>query len=128
MKTRTKVRFALLVCLVCWSTAVDESEVFAEGCEGRMTCTDCTQYSLQLHCPDDYCSKPMPCLPRISYCTALNDYCCKPLPCLLESCQPVCPDHYCHKPIPCLRWQPVGAAYRCGTSGPTWLPIQNGKK
>jgi hypothetical protein len=49
-------------------------------------------------CLDDYCAKPLPCVPA-KVCGGADDYCPKPLP----TVRPVCckgPDDYCAKPCP----------------------------
>ena len=62
-------------------------------------------------CPDDYCLKPLPCVPVVR-CGGPDDYCKKPLPCV-----PVLrcggPDDYCKKPMPCLLCPPVSPYLQC---------------
>lgn len=67
-------------------------------------------------CPDDYCGKPLPCVPCWTGCCCPDDYCRKPLPnpCLPLAC--CCPDDYCRKPLPKLSCHPLPACYRCGDS------------
>lgn len=64
-------------------------------------------------CPDNYCKKPMPCIPCPKWCGSPDDYCKKPMPCIPCPNWCGCPDNYCKKPMPnlCLprNWQ----FYRC---------------
>lgn len=61
----------------------------------------CVRCAAPCRC-DDYCRKPMPCLPCLSFCGTVDDYCRKPMPCLpcLSFCGTV--DDYCRKPMPDL--------------------------
>jgi hypothetical protein len=70
-------------------------------------------------CPDDYCPKPLPCVPCAACGCCPDDYCPKPLPCVF--CMPGCcwPDDYCPKPFvfclpPCYpSWYTCGLARCC---------------
>src|SRR5271168_897950 len=72
----------------------------------------CCPSGLMLCCPDDYCRKPVPCVPCPLFGCCPN-YCRKPIPCVpcprLGGCSA-----YCRKPIPCLCWPPLPAIYSCG--------------
>jgi hypothetical protein len=85
-----------------------------EGCL-RCKCVDPCRGSLMLCCPDDYCRKPMPCVPCPPPCCCPDDYCRKPMPCV--PCLPpnCCPDDYCRKPMPCLCWPASPVKYSCGS-------------
>jgi hypothetical protein len=71
-------------------------------CDARRCCT----------CPDDYCPKPLPCVPCAPR-GCSNDYCPKPLPCV--PCAPRgCCNDYCPKPC-CIYLPPCWPAwYSCG--------------
>jgi hypothetical protein len=63
-------------------------------------------------CPDDYCRKPLPCVPVVR-CGGPDDYCRKPLPCVpVVRCGG--PDDYCRKPLPCLLCPPWSPYLQCG--------------
>ena len=72
-------------------------------------------------CPDDYCRKPIPCVPPVQ-CGGPDDYCRKPIPCV----PPVpCggPDDYCRKSLPCLLCPPASPYLQCGpANGPGCVP------
>ena len=61
-------------------------------------CTGCA--ATPCCCPDDYCRKPLPCLPCVPLQGCCNDYCPKPPPCVGGLCLPCCGDDYCRKPLP----------------------------
>ncbi len=63
-------------------------------------------------CPDDYCSKPMPCMVPFKYCGP-DDYCCKPMPCVapFKYCGP---NDYCSKPPPAILPLCPTPLYTCG--------------
>lgn len=75
-------------------------------------------------CPDDYCRKPMPCLPGFCHCGSCDNYCRKPMPCLpcFQECW-TC-DDYCRKPMPSLCWPApcntvcVNSCGHCSTCNP----------
>ena len=94
-----RIALAALVGLAGWS-----SSMAADQCECRA--------GLMLCCPDDYCSKPLPCLVHPRTCCPDN-YCAKPFPCL-QSPECFCCDNYCPKPLPCLCWRLSAAEYSCG--------------
>ena len=86
------------------------------GCDGQCKkCTSPCRTALMLCCPDDYCRKPMPCVPCPPPSCCPDDYCRKPMPCV--PCPPpsCCPDDYCRKPMPCLCWPPLPVKYSCGS-------------
>jgi hypothetical protein len=71
-------------------------------------------------CPDDYCRKPIPCIPCLPPSCACDDYCRKSLPCVpcLSQCG-LC-DDYCRKPFPNFCWPPspgLRCVPSCLTSG-----------
>lgn len=51
-------------------------------------------------CCDDYCAKPLPCLPVGKMGFACDDYCRQPLPCPPFGKTGFCCDDYCRKPQP----------------------------
>lgn len=53
-------------------------------------------------CCDDYCRKPMPCIPPLCAKCCCDDYCRKPMPCIAPLCAKCCCDDYCRKPMPAL--------------------------
>ena len=64
-------------------------------------------------CPDDYCRKPLPCVPCGPLRWLCDDYCRKSLPCVPCQCLGVCPDDYCRKPCPDLCRPLDRQFYRC---------------
>jgi hypothetical protein len=82
----------------------------------------------QCGCPDDYCKKPVPCIPCLPRCGGPDDYCKKPWP--FVPCLPRCggPDDYCKKPLPyllCPGWSPFlncGIPEPCGGNGCVGCP------
>ncbi len=68
---------------------------------------------LMLCCPDDYCPKPLPCVPW-ARCCCPDDYCCKPYPYLFSPALSCCGDDYCCKPFPHLCWPRLPVHYSCG--------------
>ena len=71
-------------------------------CDARRCCT----------CPDDYCPKPLPCVPCAPR-GCCDDYCAKPLPCVPCALRGCC-DDYCPKPC-CIYLPPCWPAwYSCG--------------
>jgi hypothetical protein len=73
----------------------------------------CSGASL-LYCGDDYCRKPLPCVPCPVPGCRCDDYCRKPLPCVPCPAVGCCCDDYCRKPMPCLCWPPPAVKYCCG--------------
>jgi len=66
--------------------------------------------------PDDYCRKPIPCLPCLPG-GCCDDYCRKPIPCV--TCPPpgVHCDDYCRKPLPpYCRLTPIPYCAPCSPS------------
>src|SRR4051794_10096016 len=66
-------------------------------------------------CPDDYCSKPLPCPPCAMRCCGPDDYCSKQLPTVCPTKCFGCDDYRpkCLPKIPCGCY-PIGA--NCGPS------------
>jgi hypothetical protein len=103
-----KLGLAALIAIVAGQT------VFAgDTCQNRKCVSPCSRSGLMLCCPDDYCRKPMPCVPCPRGCCP-DTYCPKPIPSV--PCPNACwyPDDYCRKPIPCLSWPPSPIRYSCG--------------
>ena len=93
-----KLWFALAICLASLATAGEPAAKIP-----RPDCLRC------LVCPDDYCAKPWPCLPKAIYGGLCDDYCQKHLPHLPCPVPGVYCDDYCQKPWPCLpgpHWSP----------------------
>lgn len=76
----------------------------AEPCFGfgrvdrELECARCA--AIPCCCADDYCRKPLPCIPCAPLQGCGDDYCRKPLPCLPPVCTSGCADDYCRKPLP----------------------------
>ena len=51
---------------------------------------------------NDYCSKPIPCLPGPRMTSCPDDFCARPTPCVTVPTQSSCADDYCSKPLPKL--------------------------
>lgn len=64
-------------------------------------CPRCCRGEAKCCCVDDYCPKPMPCVPCLPRCGSCNDYCPKPMPCVPRARMGCC-DDYCPKPMPCV--------------------------
>jgi hypothetical protein len=89
------------------------------GCDGQgHKCTRPCNSALMLCCPNDYCRKPMPCVPCPQPGRCPDDYCRKPMPCVPCPQASRCPDDYCRKPMPCLCWPPLPVKYSCGSCPP----------
>jgi hypothetical protein len=88
MKLKTMV-LAMVVCLIVNSAAhaIDWEKIFCL----QWCIPDCPQPK----CCDDYCPKPIPCVPPVR-CFGCDDYCPKCEPCTKEVCCFVC-DDYCYK-------------------------------
>lgn len=85
---------------------------------------------LMLCCPDDYCTKLLPCPIHPGPCRCPDCYCRKPAPCLVSPGR-FCCDDYCPKPVPCLCWPKLPVPYSCGAAphrGGVPLHDGNGKK
>jgi hypothetical protein len=66
------------------------------------------------NCPDDYCRKPMPCIPCFIKSCMPDDYCPKPIPCV--PCMPKgCVDDYCPKPFSFCLPPSIRPWYSCGS-------------
>ena len=64
---------------------------------GDETCDGCQQISCE---SNDYCSKPIPCLPGPPITSCPDDYCARPTPCVTVPARSSCADDYCPKPVP----------------------------
>jgi hypothetical protein len=96
-----------LTCLGSTALAGDASEKRAESA-GRADC--CAKAPC---CPDNYCKKPLPCIPCPKWCGTPDSYCKKPLPCVPCRGWCGCPDNYCKKPLPDLCLTRLWEFYRC---------------
>ncbi len=116
---RGRIAAAVLTCgLAVIATALFAQQAMA-ACDGP--CRKCARPcngGLMLCCPDDYCRKPMPCVPCPPPNCCPDDYCRKPMPCV--PCPPpnCCPDDYCRKPLPNFCWPPSPVKYSCGPCPP----------
>jgi hypothetical protein len=63
-------------------------------------------------CPDDYCSKSLPCVPTNAR-GCVDDYCPKTLPCVPPNPKG-CVDDYCPKTCPILLGSNCDPRYLCG--------------
>ena len=93
---------------------VESSAAAEPGCRslGReLQCTRCA--AIPCCCPDDYCRKPLPCIPCLVLRGCPDDTCRKPQPCLPYFCIARCPDDYCSKPLPHCFWSAAKQFYRC---------------
>ena len=70
--------------------------------------------ALMLCCPDDFCRKPVPCVPCALMTDCCDDYRCKPLPCLIKLPPCCCAEDYCRKPLPSLCWPRLSGPLSCG--------------
>jgi hypothetical protein len=123
MNSITRIRFFRIVSNTCLAFALglgvlsaNAGECEKERCHcGSTICLPASDIRCQGCCPDDYCPKPLPCVPCLSCCRTCDDYCRKPMPCV--PCLPCCRtcDDYCRKPLPCLCW-PCNPGYKCVTS------------
>ena len=81
-------RTSAILLLLALAGGVFASDMTGDGtrCDARRCCT----------CPDDYCPKPLPCVPCAPR-GCCDDYCAKPLPCVPCALRGCC-DDYCPKP------------------------------
>ncbi len=117
-------RAFLLVGIVCLLVSSP-----AEAVEwNKIFCLDwCWPQCVRKTCCDDYCAKPMPCVPRVR-CFECDDYGSKCEPCPKRICCFGC-DDYCYKCPPVIKCPScanlkcvptTGAACSCGQAvGPT---------
>lgn len=110
MLTRSASFLALLLLLSLGQIA-SAGEACDKPLGGTLQCTRCAV--LPCVCPDDYCRKPMPCIPCPAPCGCVDDYCPKPMPCIPCPVPCVCPDDYCRKPLPNFCWPVNSLFYRC---------------
>ena len=80
--------------------AVSDRGPLARSIGQQRCCAGCA--TLPCWCPNDYCSKPQPCIACPCTCGCPVDYCRKPLPCAPCVSRCGCPDDYCPKPAPNL--------------------------
>lgn len=77
----------------------------------ELKCIRCM--SMPCRCCDNYCPKPMPCIPCVPLGKCPDNYCRKPTPCIMSPVRGCCPDNYCRKPLPYLCWPVDHCNYRC---------------
>ena len=83
-----------------------------DGCKWSFPSLHDLWQQRQCWCPNDYTSKPMPCvLPNEKGC--VDDYCRKPMPCVSPNC-PGCVDDYCPKTCPIGLGSNIFPWYQCG--------------
>ena len=107
--TRSTLFFAALSVLCLGQTAARGMDIFS-GPAGKQAVTT----SGPCCCPNDYCRKPLPCVPCGPLEWLRDDYCRKPMPCVPCPCIGGCPDDYCRKPCPDLCRPLDRQNYRCG--------------
>lgn len=105
--TWQSITLALLLTLGCGAASCPGVEL----CRQRSWWTatfECCCPPLSHWCADDYCRKPLPCIPCLPRNGTCDDYCRPPLPCL--PCLPRCGtcDDYCRKTLPCSCPAPRG--------------------
>lgn len=109
-------RLALLAAACCLGLARpvpadDSSFLLFDGSHWRFPKL-CAEWHQRCCCPDDYCSKPLPCVePNPRGCC--DDYCRKPLPCVPPTPKGCC-DDYCPKCCPIFLRKPCESWYTCG--------------
>jgi hypothetical protein len=91
-----------------------QAALAGEGCL-RCKGADPCRAGLMLCCPDDYCRKPMPCVPCPCNTWCPDDYCRKPMPCVPCLNTTWCADDYCRKPMPCVCYPASPVKYSCGS-------------
>ncbi|HPM81055.1 MAG TPA: hypothetical protein PLF81_10160 [Candidatus Anammoximicrobium sp.] len=80
--------------------SVQGADLFFGSLGRELKCTRCAV--VPCCCTDNYCRKPLPCLPCVPLPTACDNYCRKPLPCIPCVKFQCCADDYCRKPFPQL--------------------------
>ena len=103
--------FLGMTTLLCLAQSLDAAEVCTHSLGRELRCTRCA--SIPCCCCDDYCRKPLPCVPCLTFAPSCNAYCRKPEPCLPCYCPGWCPDTYCPKPLPKFCWPVLNEFYRC---------------
>ena len=96
-----------LTCLGARAFAEDSSDKPAESARHADCCPTAPC------CPDNYCKKPMPCIPCPNWCGTPDNYCKKPMPCVPCPNWCGCPDNYCKKPCPNFCLTRIWQFYRC---------------
>ncbi|MHB1036187.1 MAG: hypothetical protein ACYC35_15960 [Pirellulales bacterium] len=107
-------RFAplLTVLVVFWLGGIARATDLCDRSLGaELRCTRCA--AIPCWCPDDYCPKPLPCVPCLKRSCLPDDYCPKPLPCVPCRAASTCVDDYCPKPLPVLCWPLSRQFLRC---------------
>jgi len=100
-----------LLSVLCLAEGATAGQWCSRSLTRTLHCTRCA--AVPCCCVDDYCRKPLPCIPGCATSTCCDDYCRKPLPCLPSFCLPWCPDDYCRKPLPHFCWPVHRQFYRC---------------
>jgi hypothetical protein len=118
--TRSTVYLATAA-LLWFGSDLLAAEPCASTVRASLRCTRCAY--LPCGCPDDYCPKPLPCVPCLKLGGVADDYCPKPWPCI--PCWRPCgvADDYCTKPLPCL---PCPAPGGCAGDHAAGLSDQKG--
>ena len=113
------IRSRLSIVCVCLSLLGSSMTRGADpaACGSKSGCPPCI-----ITCPDDYCRKPLPCIPCPPCRATCDDYCRKPMPrvpCLTRcgTC-----DDYCRKPFPRLCWPPLPALAVRAVVRSVWQP------
>jgi hypothetical protein len=74
----------------------------AQACQQRIGGEPCEIWQQIGDESNDYCSKPIPCLPGPRMTSCPDDFCARPTPCVTVPTQSSCADDYCSKPLPKL--------------------------
>jgi hypothetical protein len=102
---------ALLVTCVPVARAEEPRQLF-DGCRWAFPKL-CEQWHQRCcWCPDDYCAKPLPCVPPNAK-GCVDDYCRKPLPCVPPNAKG-CVDDYCPRTCPLFLGRLCEPWYTCG--------------
>jgi hypothetical protein len=101
---------AAVLALTCLGAHVLAEDAFEKRGEGARHADCCATAPC---CPDNYCKKPLPCIPCPNWCGTADNYCKKPLPCVPCPDRCGCPDNYCKKPLPNLCLTRLWQFYRC---------------
>ncbi len=94
------MKWKVLVLAVGFCLAIGSSAQAVDW--NKILCLDwCWPQCAQPTCCDDYCGKPLPCVPAVRCCECDN-YCAESAPCVKRICKFVC-DDYCCKCPPVIR-------------------------
>jgi hypothetical protein len=103
--------FLVAIAALSFGGSLSAGEPCAKSLGQELKCMRCM--SMPCRCCDDYCRKPMPCIPCVRLGTCPDNYCRKPMPCVTCPARSCCPNNYCRKPLPNLCWPVDHGTYRC---------------